>query len=340
MFPTSELRAKSLADVLAAIALTVGFRPVNSVVVAALRPSGSLGMIASLDLDSVTPESADLIAVHAANDRADRALVIVYGEDQVVAADVVGAMTCALHGQAVDVAQAAHVDQTTYRDLLVDDAPAQPLSDIETSAVAAHAVAMGRNLHATRADLLPAPVAQWAQTVARRVHDAQITKDDQTTHAIATWRLMLAGLAGGPKIAGEMAARLTDARVRDAVLLTMIPGVPDDVVARVVEGGQGHADNEAVARAIAAIVDPDQACEPGHAARDGADALAQIVAHVPDSAPAWTLWALLAWWTGNGLAAQDALDHAGQGYRLADLLRQALAQGIPPGWVRKHRNDG
>lgn len=334
MFPTSELRAKSLADVLAAIALTVGFRPVNSVVVGALRPSGSLGMVASLDLDSVTPESADLIAVHAANDRADRALVIVYGEDQGLAADVVGAMTCALHGQAVDVAQAAHVDQTTYRDLLVDDAPARPLADIETSAVAAHAVAMGRNLHATRADLLPRPVARAARAEASNAYADQATEADQTAHAVATWRLILAGMLDGPEIYGEMAARLTSTRVRDAVLLSMVPEVTPEVVNATAEGRE---DGAAVARAIAAIVDPDRAHEPGHAAHDGADALAQIVAHVPDSAPAWTLWALLAWWTGNGLAAQDALDHAGQGYRLAELLRHALAQGIPPGWVRKHR---
>lgn len=334
MFPISELRAKSLTDVLAAVALTVGFRPVNSVVVAALRPSGTLGLVASLDLDNITPETADLIAVHAANDRAERALVIVYGEDQTVAANVVGAMTCALHGQAVDVTQAAHVDQTTYRDLLVDDAPALPLTDIETSAVAAHAVAMGRNLNATRADLLPRPAAWAARAEASNAYADQATEADQTAHAVATWRLILAGMLDGPEIYGEMAARLTNTRVRDAVLLSMIPEVAPEVVNATAEG---HEDGAAVARALAAIVDPDQGREPGHAAHDGADALAQIVAHVPDSAPAWTLWALLAWWTGNGMAARDALDHAGQGHRLADLLRQALAQGMPPGWVRKHR---
>ncbi|MEL7978337.1 DUF4192 family protein [Isoptericola sp. F-RaC21] len=319
---------------LAAIALTIGFRPVNSVVVAALRPTGSLGVIASLDLDNITPETADLIAVHTANDRADRALVIVYSEDQALAADVVGAMTCALHGQAVDVAHAGHVDQTTYRDLLVDDAPARPLTDIETSAVAAHAVMMGRNLNATRADLLPRPAARAARDEASNAYADQTAEADQTAHAVATWRLILAGMLDGPEIYGEMAARLTDIRVRDAVLLSMIPEVTPEVVNATVEGRE---DGTAVGRAIAALVHPEQGREPGHAAHDAADALAQIIAHVPDSAPAWTLWALVAWWNGSGTAARDALSRAGQGYRLAELLRQVLAQGVPPGWVLKHR---
>ena len=54
-------------------------------------------------------------------------------------------------------------------------------------------------------------------------------------------------------------------------------------------------------------------------------------------APALTLLALLAWWRGDGARARVLLDgslDAEPGYRLAELLDDALRAAIPPGWVR------
>jgi len=49
------------------------------------------------------------------------------------------------------------------------------------------------------------------------------------------------------------------------------------------------------------------------------------------------LLALLAWWRGDGARAEVLLARAfesGPAYRLAHLIDDAVAQGVPPGWVR------
>jgi hypothetical protein len=103
-------------------------------------------------------------------------------------------------------------------------------------------------------------------------------------------------------------------------------------------------DTDAATGAVMArIVDPEQGVPPDEAiTRAARHVLEAVVTHVPRSrrAPAYLLLALVAWWRGDGgLAAERVSDALGvdPGYRLALLLRGAIAGGVPPGWVRREQ---
>jgi hypothetical protein len=65
-----------------------------------------------------------------------------------------------------------------------------------------------------------------------------------------------------------------------------------------------------------------------------------VVAHSARRAqgPALPLLGMLAWWQGDGARGSVLVDRALRcepGYRLALLVDQALATGMPPGWIRR-----
>ncbi|GED11330.1 DUF4192 family protein [Cellulosimicrobium cellulans] len=335
------LRARSVVDVLAYIPYRIGYAPTESLVIVARRSNtGTVGLVARVDLSDVKPETADMLAVHIANDRAASAVVALYTEDREEADRALASMTEALHGQAVDVHDAVHVSTAGYVDMHAALAVVRPLSDVTTSVLAAEMVALGVAPASDRAGLLPGEASPEAQATARRAAEKHAAKnvDEQTTHALATWRLALTGLVDGPGIYGELAQMLTHTKVRDAALLSMVPGIDPDTVTQT---AAGNAPDDATGRAVAAIADQKVGVQPGDAADAARDLLAQIVAHVPTSAPAWTLWGLVAWWHGNGVAAADALARAleaDETYRLALLLNSAVQFGMAPGWVVRERD--
>src|SRR5690606_42032195 len=113
-------------------------------------------------------------------------------------------MTDALHGQAVDGQDAVQVSAAGYVDMHAPHAVARPRSDITRSVLAAEMVALGIAPVRDRAGLLPAEATPEAQATARRAaekHAAQ-SADEQTTHALATWRPAPTGPVGGPGISG------------------------------------------------------------------------------------------------------------------------------------------
>ncbi len=225
-----------------------------------------------------------MLAVHIANDRAASAVLALYTDDRQEADRALASMTEALHGQAVDVQDAVQVSAAGYVDMHAPAAVVRPLSDVTSSVLAAEMVALGVAPVRDRAGLLPAEARPEAQATARRAAEKHAAKsvDEQTTHALATWRLALTGLVGGPGVYGELAQMLTHTKVRDAALLSMVAGVDPDTVT---ETAAGNAPDEATGRAVAAIVDPKVGERPGAAADAAADLLAQIVAHVPHQRP-------------------------------------------------------
>ncbi|MFH6687299.1 DUF4192 family protein, partial [Cellulosimicrobium funkei] len=137
-------------------------------------------------------------------------------------------------------------------------------------------------------------------------------------------------------VLGRLAAGQESVPVRDAVLLSLVPGT-DDLPDRTVRGGDVDA---GTGRAIAAVVDPGAGLAPDPAVTGPARAVLEaVVAHAPrgSTAPALTLLALVAWWHGDGGRARRRLAEAlaeDPTYRLALLLASALDAGVPPGWVR------
>ncbi len=134
--------------------------------------------------------------------------------------------------------------------------------------------------------------------------------------------------------AGRLLAALDDVLVRDAALLTCVPGA-ERVADRVLTGDRG-ADVEG---ALGAIVDPVAGRRPD--ARRVASARA-VLEHVAGHAgrgghaPSLTLLGLLSWWEGDGARASVYVDRAlaaDPGHRMANLLDEALVTGMPPGWL-------
>ena len=137
-----------------------------------------------------------------------------------------------------------------------------------------------------------------------------------------------------PATMGKLQGALADVLVRDAVLLTLVPGA--DRVADLVVAGDGGAD---VGRVLRTIIDPVEGRRPDPALTHPARCvLEQLVAHSPrvGHVPALTLLAVLAWWDGDGARAGLHVDRAlaaDPGYRLAVLVDDALRLGMPPGWA-------
>jgi hypothetical protein len=143
---------------------------------------------------------------------------------------------------------------------------------------------------------------------------------------------------------GKLGAALADTPVRDAVLLSLAPGTEEAALRtarRDVDAGTDAVTGTVTAR----IVDPVQGVPPDEELTGPARRVLEAVAtHVPRSrrAPAYLLLALVAWWHGDGgLATERVSDALGvdPDYRLALLLRSAIAGGVPPGWVRRGRGS-
>lgn len=145
-------------------------------------------------------------------------------------------------------------------------------------------------------------------------------------------------VAPGATEMGRLLAALDDVLVRDAALLSCVVGA-ERVADRLVDGDRS-AD---VGTALGAIVDPVDGERPDLRRTAAARAvLEHALAHAPRSghAPALTLLALLAWWEGDGARAGVLVERAlaaDPAHQMALLLDDALAVGMPPGWVGQER---
>jgi hypothetical protein len=143
---------------------------------------------------------------------------------------------------------------------------------------------------------------------------------------------------------GKIGAALADIPVRDAVLLSLVPGTEETALRTARREVDGETD-AATGTVMARIVDPEQGVPPSDdITRAARQVLEAVVTHVPRNrrAPAYLLLALVAWWHGDGgLAAERVSDTLGVDpeYRLALLLRGAIVGGVPPGWVRRERDS-
>jgi hypothetical protein len=359
------LTLRSPQDLLAAVPYQLGFRPAESVVLACVA-GRRLVLVARVGLDDLgTPSAHDgLAGLRRAVRHADPdwcALIVYTDHDPADVED-----RAELVRDVLDPATRVeewHVSSTRFRGLGCTDAgccprDGHPVEALDSGAVGAAQVLAGRTVAASaRAafEIRPADraVRDLAARAARRSEHAGRTDDTRTTwrrEALATWRQALRCVppapdrdgadAVGPALAGRVAAALADRQVRDAALLTLVPG--HDASARsTLECADPVGVEEATARAMAAVTDPAVAVRPDAATAARARAvLERTVACAPrrlQAAPL-TLLAFLAWWEGDGARAShrvaDALDRD-PGYRLARLVEGVVGTGLPPGWVRR-----
>lgn len=197
----------------------------------------------------------------------------------------------------------------------------------------------------------PARSSRGPRTASSQALRAERELAEWGAQSLDLWRSAVRTAAGAgpgqaPALApvdlGKIGAALADTPVRDAVLLSLAPGTEETALRTARR--QADDDTDAATGAVMArIVDPELGVPPDEElTRAARDVLEAVVTHVPRNrrAPAYVLLAMLAWWHGDGgLAAERVSDALGvdPGYRLALLLRGAVAGGVPPGWVRRER---
>lgn len=373
---TPALRVSEPREILSLIPYQLGFHPTESVVAVGLRPPrGRVGLVVRVDLTDLAhpvhgPQLARGVVAHLDNDGAERALLVVYtradprpGPDLVVAAAVRNFREAA-EAPFGDVAAWA-VTTTGYLSLDCDGPccppGGRPLADLASTQVSAQMVLAGSCVAECRDDvgrIRPAggearrAVARvrrrWAARGLLARDEGRAAAQSWRVGSVAAWRRAVAeqlDRPAGPTAAalGRLEAGLTDARVRDAVLVALVPG-QGDLPERCVRGERPSREDDAgLGRALALVVDPlSGVAAPPAATRVHEAVLEAVVAHGERGrqAAALTLLGLLAWWRGDGARAQILLERAigdDDGYRLALLLADALAQGVPPGWVRAGR---
>lgn len=362
-------------ELLALIPFQLGFHPDESLVLVSLRhPDRRVGLVARADLDDVCdplagPAVGARLVDHLEADGAATVVAVVYTDDGLPASTPDGSRAWRAARTVADVAGALAVGSVWvvgregYRRLDCDDEACcpvvgRPLAELESTQVSAHMVLAGASVRASRdelADLATVPeqdrcraaAAAAAWTRARSADGLRgAAHVDWLERSLAAWYRAVDGTAG-PAELGQVAAALEDVVLRDAVLVSLVPGVgplPEQLVQAVGGRASGHETGSAVGRAVAAILDPAAGVRPDGATERGRRALERVVSHHdPAAVPGRTLLALVAWWCGDAALAGAHLERVlrERRYRLALLLRTALEAGMPPGWaVAARPSDG
>lgn len=377
---TPTLRVREPQELLALIPFQLGFRPRESVVVVSLRaPQHRVGLVMRVDLvDLAQPDDGRQVArglvSHVAADGGRDAVLVIYTDDPVPPLHDAGSSVWRAVEHFTSAAEPFLgsidpwvVSSTGYAALGCIDAGCcppggRPLSDLLSTVVGAQMVLAGATVMATRDELAWIPRAgdadrrranAGANRWRRRGQDTDPAEQARwRREGFATWRAALDGTVTAASL-GRLEAAFDDIQVRDAVLLSLVPGV-GDLPERFLDdscGPAGGPDAEwdrdrrrtgvAVDRAIAAIVDPQVGRPPEEGLSSAAQRVLEgVVAHGRrrSQAPALTLLALLTWWRGSAARSRALLERAqacDPRYRLAMLLEETLAAGLPPGWVRR-----
>lgn len=367
----STLRVTEPRELLALVPHQLGFRPVHSVVAVGLRPPrGRVGLVIRVDLADLADGGdgrrlARPLVSHLDRDGASRCVLVIYtptdprdGSDPRVADAVTHVKEAA-----ADAFGDVPVWVVTDRGYLALDCEdrccppgGRPLEELEATQVGAQMVLAGSAVAGTREDVARIrPAGGDARKAVARVRRRWLARLDAAgtdellerwrLDSLRAWRRAVTDAADGAapvaaSVLGRLEAGLTDTRVRDAVLVALVPGT-GALPERSVLGSRTSAEADTgLADALALVVDPGVGVRPPTGAtRVHERVLERVVAHGERQrqAPALTLLALLAWWRGDGARAQLLLARALEcdpTHRLARLIDSALDQGVPPGWVR------
>jgi len=341
-------------ELIAALPMLIGHTPADSVVVAGIDRRDALATVLRVDRrDLLDPGAAGMLgrALAAQLVRASCriAVVVTYTDEDVrLACPAIDALRPAL-ADAVEEVEGWAVRAGRYfapgcaRESCCP-AGGRPIPSVPASVGGSSVVRAAR--HDALSDepdaayLVDEPtrrrVARASQRwIAHRDEDARAWRRG----SLDRWRSAVEGVARGefptdPE-SGRIVAGLQDRRVRDAVLVSLIPGFAH-LASRVVVG---DADRE-VREAMKVLLAPDAGRPPDRGTVEPAwDLGAWLIARarVDARAPMLTLCALIAWWEGDEASCRSLVRraHASKpGYRLASLLECTMLAGINPGWRR------
>ncbi len=370
---TTTLRVSEPREILALVPHRLGFRPHDSAVAVSLRaPRGAVGLVVRVDLPHLAdagsgPMLARTLVAHLGRDGARRALLVLYTEHDPRGAGG-PAHVAARHLREAAAASLGEVqvwvvtsDGYLALDCADDCCPpgGRPLRDLDSTQVGATLVLAGSAVADSRDDLARiTPASAEVRRSVARVRRRWEHRHEQALVAgpgpLAGWRLeslaawraavdqvSVGRLGGAGAPWGRLEAGLADRRVRDGVLVSLVPGTADLAERCVRQEVLGSELDAALGSAMAAIMDPERGIVPPEEATAVHEAVLETVVARGRSgaqAPALTLLGVLAWWQGDGARARVLLDgalDAEPGYRLAELLDGALSAAIPPGWVRR-----
>lgn len=301
----------------------VGFTPYESVVVVPVREDGSVGAVLRADRDDLLsrggPQIAREMAFHAARESARLVLAVAYTE-------------CAVRWgcRALDRVREAMRDTVESVEVwaVTGDRYFSPGCDVEQCCPAG-----GRPVPGTPAPTFaPEPAApedrrRATRAAQRWMRSARAASDARRADALKAWRDALWSGPGDPPALGRLGAALGDVRVRDAALISLIPGAE-----AAVDDALDGRDSPAIEAALGAGLRPGRAPADGDL-EDAVHLLIEVLRHADGgrAAPPAAMLGVLAWWQGEELAARAwcllALD-ADPGYRLA-LLVLALIETHP-----------
>ncbi|WP_062311591.1 DUF4192 domain-containing protein [Demequina rhizosphaerae] len=312
----------------------LGFEPRESVVAVLLRERGALGAILRLDVwdlvnDAASEAARDLARI-AMQEGARRAVVVGYADDEDDGCLAVATAAVALE-ETVAAVETWMVAGSRYYCPSCEDPRCCPPGGRTVPAArpgGTSAWSVAADPGASRA---PARERRLASRAAGRWEDRAAKDLEAWREASARcWRVALEEGADGPAPLGRLAAALGDVRVRDALLLMLVPGA-----SRAVRDALAGRDSAAISKALGVGMRPTRPPDAGRVALV-TDLLVAVLEHAPQRlcAPAAATLGVIAWWEDDPDVARAwcaiALDHD-PGYRLA-LLTLALidAVGSPP----------
>ncbi|WP_062517971.1 DUF4192 family protein [Demequina gelatinilytica] len=308
----------------------IGFQPEDSVVAVLIRERGELGALVRLDERDLVGEDghevAHALAVHAMREGARRAVVLAYTEDTETVLDAIDVAIRALE-ETVATVEGWVVAGGRYFSPGCEDARCCPPGGRPVPAGGRGPVGDVRLRRDPGSSRAPAPQRRLAARAARR-WEARAARDLSAWRqaSASRWRRALDDAPDGPAAWGALAAGLADVRVRDAVLLMLVPDAEDAVR----DALAGH-DSDAVAQALGHGLVPSAPPRPERADQ-ARRLLIAVLEHAPGRlcAPAAATLAVIAWWCEPPAVARAwcaiALDHDRE-YRLALLVLALIDTG-------------
>ena len=302
-------------DLIAAIPFLIGYHPVDSLVVVSIRDN-YIGMAMRVDYPTDLPASAyDLLASHLQRDGSTGALLVAYiptarSDGEAVLSDLAAAM----ERIGVNVDESLLIQDGRFRSTLCSDLQCCPsdgreVPAIDSSRIAIENVVAGRampfaNIEALTESISPLVISEDEKWIARVAKFAVSDKAKNLT------QLQRDGATAVIDLAGEFAA---SRGAEDLELVARVIGRLSDIQVRDFALGS-HTDEDIDTYFLM---------------------WRQIMRMAPVGyvAPIASLFAALAYESGDGALAHRALDRAladSNGYSLALLLRRVFTAGWPP----------
>jgi hypothetical protein len=302
-------------DLLAAIPFLIGYHPQNSLVLVSLKDD-AVGMAMRVDMSTdIAVEAYDLLASHFLREEAQAALIVAYtDEEKSDPESVLITTSAALIRAGIEIKESLIVRNNRYRSMLCSDVTCcppegNPIPEIDSSRIAAEHVVAGHPMPFANVDGLVQSIAavpssfetQWQDEVEKFwiSSDAEEINDLQRDGATAIIDLVGEYSQGrgaeDRELVARVIGRLSDIQVRDFAL--------------------GSHSEETFDAYMAMWRDLIRIAPRGFVA------------------PIASLFAALAYESGEGALAHKALDralHDDDHYSLALLLRRVFTAGWPP----------